>query len=576
MKKFFLFSLLIASLSACGSGDDSSPPGPVTYTIFVAESGVRAPVRVAINGEVSQTLQAGQRLEYTSQHAPSEWDWQVESLSKLQGCAQSGSLQQRNMIEITCQDSLWFFGGGNSWADQGDLGWYSTDGTATGTWRIEDPTLRPYKQDVFSNGLRILEKEDDGDADAKRFWLTDGSSEGTSPAPWSEADIRSLVNVSEDLYLLRVSETQGSTIQRITNGESEPSHYISLPDLDEGLGYEDLIAMQHGLVIIVSSAGEEAAWPAKQVGQFYMSEFSSTGSLFGPFPLLRMGVTPFSHRLEKEASAYVTWSDGGKDSEGQPYEGDVMVVDRSQSSPRYVGLPPVSAGDFESISFDPRGIVDGKLVASLTYDLEGVTGSCLSLYLLEGEEWELLRDFCDDPNPQYWRSVKLDGAMLYGITEQSNGASRISIMPDVLEPLNVQSLAEGQLEGWPDRVLSGDGQIYIRTLDDEPDAAGFAPWMGAYRARVYSLDLNSLNVTLLANGLTPSAFGFAGFTLSYPYTMNGKLIFGLASKEAGFEPWVTDGSKAGTRLMTELLPGVGHGLDPMFMDLFRGFTFWYN
>ncbi|MDX1756090.1 MAG: hypothetical protein R3175_08540 [Marinobacter sp.] len=576
MKPFCLIFPLVALLSACGSGDSSSSPEPETYTIAIAESGVRAPVQVAINGEQPHRMQVGQSMEYTSHQAPSSWDWQVRSLSRLQGCAPSDISPRPLTIEIVCQDSLWFIGGGNRAAYQGDLGWYVTDGTRAGTSRLEDPSLAPYGRDVFSDGLRVLEKSDTEDPLTKRFWVTDGSNEGTYPATWSTNEIRAVASVSQTLYLLRVSDSQGSGILRLVDGEAAPTQYLSLPELDEGQVYNDLVAIRHGLVVKVGSTAEERPWPANQAGRFFVTDFASPGSLAGPFPLFEMGTTVYAQRVETEAGAYLSWSDDGADEHDQHLDGNVIVVDESVGSPRSVGLPPVSPSSMEPADFEPLGLVDGRLVASQSYYVEGVAGRCVLLFVLQDQGWEQLHDFCGGTDPMYWRTVHLEEGMLYGISERLETGLQVSVVRDVMEPGSVESVAAGRLEGQPARVIAGGNLLYVQTLDDVSGGTDMAPFQSVHQARVYRLDSVSLRPLLLAEGLSPSVFGTTGFALSRPYTMHGNLLFGLAQEESGFEPWVTDGSVSGTRLLKDLLPGQGHGLDPFHMDLRRGYVMWFD
>lgn len=59
-----------------------------------------------------------------------------------------------------------------------------------------------------------------------------------------------------------------------------------------------------------------------------------------------------------------------------------------------------------------------------------------------------------------------------------------------------------------------------------------------------------------------------------PVTSDGKLLFTGKTDQAGQEPWITDGTTAGTRMLSDVAPGTGSS-NPSTAFQFNGYTYFY-
>lgn len=557
-----LCSLVVLTGCPLTSPDTASSEDKTEYReIHLSAKGARAAAEVQFKDGDTVILKAGDTFIPPPGTPINVDELKITATTGLQVCfidtdASGNGMGPQPTLFLSCQDKLWFPGG----ADPIDSisfdnhGWYTTDGTPEGTVQLTSRYhFQPLRDDSRRKSSPFLHHHNKiilyNSGSEPEYWLSDGTDSDLVLADWSKYEPALVTSDGYTLYLLLHSEDGEVSINTLTGFESAPSHFATLPELEERNRWDVLALL--GEHILAGTADSK----------YYAIPVNSPTEIEGPFHI----------------PGYRTWLSINNDPMVRSH---LLVTDTKGDEPAF-GLLASSGNKLMHRSLtspvenmersNALGFVEKELAITVRYAPEE-DSYCEALYVLTGRDWQLGKDFCASHTGFRWHSLRLDGRSLYfnakaehdDIYPEQYAAVH---MPDLWEPHSVQVVDPAEVDGSPFlHVPAGDTNfIYtIKYQDPEP----MAPRLLLPFAKLYAVKHADEPPVLLAEGHTLGIFGHVatGVGAANQPVIGNRLVFALATASYGLEPWSSDGTAESTNLLKDLNPGEAFGLHPMLIS----------
>lgn len=464
---------------------------------------------------------------------------------------------------VAALGKMWFFGRPSS-DDAYDL--YSTDGTPAGTVKhglTAALQIDSTSQIVGGAGTRLVVVNDD------LLFLTDGTAPGTSSRTMSAASRYALVNGK----VIYASGTSGEV--RVTNGVSDTT-LVTAPSAAFSF------ASSGTLAVFMTSGSPSKIWAsdgssagtgivsdaAANFGLAYMGDVAS-GSIFsagsnllktngsaGGTSLFAVTFNSVEASVTAGGAVYFIASAGATGTEVYRTDGTAVgtavVIDKT---------PGTGSGAQGGL-----GVVGSQALASLR---TATVGS--DLYAISGTSVSGVKSFARATKSSYPMSGVpfMEGALFTSdqvrVAYAPMGGTAVDVGAAVLGASErVQDIFVLGTSGFFISDLSGshvklfrtngaaDGSTVVETLSGHEFYCAVPFKNGRLLVTDSSAmsrrELRFFNGTTLSGALTAADSGC-------PTVFNGKAYFPGGTDAAGTEPWVTDGTVAGTRQVQDLNPG---------------------
>ncbi len=458
-------------------------------------------------------------------------------------------------LQIVCEDKQFFVAGESfplSSAKSGTRKLYITDGTPEGTKaltaQVPDITASPHPISNYS--LRL--------GNALFFKLgtewerSDGTPGGTMPAAWGSATTADVSPHDGALYLLQTQADGSAIITAVYHPDDTPSLIAQLPD-STSQQYQYLYALDSGVLLIRENKTSGGAQ------SLIFVPYDSSATPPPPWPYFSStAVGP----VETGTSLFLGM---GKNSAGV---GTLFMSDGTENGTRYISLPIAQPEE-------PRFI--GHVGHQQIFEIDDKTSGQPGLYALDQGNWStLIADACAGKSSKPLSTRSLSGSRLTyscAVTD-SNG---------VIQGEDVWQVRDLNQSTTPIRLFSYDqafdGAYYtVSRLIESHEIQATESCPLAPRSCQKNLIFSSVSLTSeTSSGLqqiysTTAEISMLGY-MPYLYSLSAAnrqpsigpyLLFKSYDSAHGWEPWTTDGTAAGTRLLIDSNPGPNDGVASFF------------
>lgn len=538
------FFLTLTLLSAC---TDSSSPADSSYTISYLDRGLSYPVEILVNGQAKRVV-PGQALK-TSVEGGGKLELSVRSHSPLVQCG----FRSRGETEISlapdsvrhavldCEFVDFLLNTHlNSSMDAIEESTFVSGGFPDSTRRFwPDGTAMPIGR--FGNNLLFRTNDQTG---IQYLWSNSETLELRQTA-WSDEGLQAVALGDDGIFLLYVDDSGQGELRTSQSMVSTATLLSALPTLQADLHYSDL-GVRNGQVVISARGSVDG----NDTIQFFLVSPDQPQEIQGPLS------------AEGELTRFYGDIQSGVFVEEYDKEKQEGWLHGLSVASQKIGKWQVPEENVQSLSLWRQR--SGSPAVGVRY-LDGNGNGCASLYRFANQEWQLLRDFCDDHSQVevlYWdvweKTLHLYAAAASGSVIAAEPS--LVVVPDI-DQFQQDALVvdANRFEGRIIDSLVTYGGGYFYTVADLPEGCPQAPWLCVQEGRLYHFSEKAAPaVSNVFEGRYLSGLLLGGPPIvSQPWPVAERVLFNSATIEQGSELWRSDGTTEGTYLLKEVIPGSG-------------------
>lgn len=563
MKRTFaitLVTLITVILSACGGSSSGSGDAEAT----ISATGLQGTVEITRQSGGTDagvtTLTSSQTSDQlTLNNNGGNVTLTITSEPLLQACYFDDAGKQitvtnhtpASRIQISCEDKILFVAGEGypyGGSETGVRRLYMTDGTPEGTTALTTEVPDLSSSHLPTSNFRPRLGTDLFFKLGSQWEQTDGTPGGTHPVAWGSATTIDITKHESVLYLLQ-SQTDGTAIVTVIHqADDTPGIVTQLPD-SSTQKYLALYAMDTGFLMLRESRSTggaksllfvpyDSSTPAPAAWPFYSTDYvgpTTTGS-----------------------NAFVGM---GTDSSSN---GVLFVSDGTETGTGYVSLP---------ISQPARPMLIGHVGAQMVFEIDNRISGHPGLYGLTGRTWTTLDATpCAGKSSKKLSLISLSGSQLTYSCAVTDSKGDI-LGEDVWQTSDIDKTAPTLLFSYPhgfDGAYFAGGHLIEMHLNTLATPCPMAPWICQ---KELVLSAATINPVSPSSGLTQiysatGAISILGYDLPLflsteedaSLAIGPYLLFKSYDSAHGWEPWVTDGTAEGTRMLVDSNPGPDDGV----------------
>lgn len=532
--------LTLTLLSACT--ESSSSPADSRYTVSYLDRGLSYPVELLANGEVKRLI-PGQAFE-TSVEGGGKLQLSIQSHSPLVQCGfrsrgkteTSLSPDSDRHAVLDCEFVDFLLNVHPMGTVENDT--LVSDGFPDSTRQfLPDGTAFPIGR--FGSNLLFRIEDQSG----FQYMWSDADTLALRQTAWSNEVPRAVALGDDEIFLLYADDSGQGELRVSQSMVSAETPLLVFPSLEGNLRYNDLGIRDGQIVISTWGSVDE-----NSVVQFFLVSPDQPQEILGPLSTqgeltrfygdIRSGV--FATEYDRETQE--GWLHG------------LSVASQM------IGKWRVPEGNVQSLSLWRQR--SGSPVVGVRYLDENEHG-CASLYRFTNQEWQLLRDFCDDHSQVdvlYWnvwnKTLHMSATAVSGSLISTE--PELVVVPDIDQfQQNVSVIDSNGFEGRIIDSLVTFGGGYFYTVADLPEGCPMAPWLCIQEGRLYHFSKKRApSVSKVFEGYYVSGLLLGGKPIvSRPWPVAERVLFNASTLEQGSDLWRSDGTSEGTYLLKKVIPG---------------------
>lgn len=535
--------LALTLLSACT--ESSSSPADSSYTISYLDRGLSYPVELLVGGKVERLI-PGQAFE-TSVEGGGKLQVSIQSHSPLVQCgfrdkgdteisleADSGrhAVLDCEFVDFLESVSL------NSSTNAVERKTFVYDGFPDSTRQFL-PDGNGFPLGRFGNNLLFRTEDQSG----FQYLWSDADTLTLRQTAWSNEVPRAVALGDDEIFLLYADDSGQGELRVSQSMVSAETPLLVLPALEGNLRYNDLGIRDGQIVISTWGSVDE-----NSVVQFFLVSPDQPQEILGP--LSTQGeLTRFYGDIR--SGVFVTEYDR------ETQEGWLHGLSVAS---QMIGKWRVPEDNVQSLMLWRQR--SGGPVVGVGYLDENEHG-CASLYRFTNQQWQLLRDFCDDHSQVdvlYWnvwnKTLHMSATAVSGSLIPNEPA--LVVVPDIDQfQQNVSVIDSNRFEGRIIDSLVTFGGGYFFTVADLPEGCPMAPWICIQEGRLYHFSKKRApSVSNVFEGHYVSGLLLGVKPLvSQPWPVAERVLFNASTLEQGSDLWRSDGTPEGTYLLNKVIPG---------------------
>jgi ELWxxDGT repeat protein len=445
---------------------------------------------------------------------------------------------------------------------------WRSDGTSDGTVRVADVSARqwPISQLTAAGGAvyfvvdqATFDEARGDEVDHRQLWTSDGTAGGTrlvaalNPATLHLLPPHNLFHFNGSLYFTADSGMHGDQLYR-TDGTAEGT--VALTNVPGGIFPHDPIVLDGTLYFSVNDGVHgDLLWKSDGTPE---GTTPIIGALGGRSPTLFKGAIYYSARTNPTNQAYQVWKTDGT------AEGTVQITDLNTGS--FFGLSPSNFTVFkDALYFSGNDGVHGNQL----WKSDGTTAGTEMLTNISGSGFSYYGPLTIFKDTLYFQFAVASGVQLWktdGTAAGTTLVARLNVSNRPREMIDVNGtlfiLISDDAHGGIDRLWTSDGTTsgtvalvsmpIIRDLIDYNGTLFFEANDGVHGYQLWKSDGTAAGTDMVTNvnptqwlGLSPGPLTIA----------DGRLLFAGTDGVNGQELWVSDGTADGTVMVADLNPG---------------------
>lgn len=531
--RLFPLFLVFISLSGCGGGGSNQPAAtPLSISASGIEGGVV--LRRASTGE-EWTITENGTVSIADFVLDGDIEISVKPTSALQVCRINGqsdsvTIRATDSIDIECDNKILFVSLAGFKLEVADSKLWLVGGNGE-TQALAEGRIISLFSKIGLYHYFDLDNE---------LWRTDGTMEGTVPVELDGKAFSSSVLdfIRDDNSFFFIAK--------------DPDEKAFLYEVDSGGVINPILVPERIDISELSIAKVENNYVFynRNEKRFFTID---TNGLISSMLVLEETETPISTLVYDNELLILTM-----------FEDGVRKLRSLSGADSQFKIIPLPTSTETPITADIYG--DNTLLFNATQE-EGEDKACKIIYRYKEAVFEVLVDYCNQrTNFTHYATTYHDDRLL--ILERANSNSELYDLLELdLSSLTQQTLASAfDIKGGVSEMTPTNNFLFMKSRTSiEQDCSNFI--LCNYLLRYYALSYQTGEIVELVDSNIESGRHWFisvihGLNAFKKATIFDRVFFQYTHVEFGLEPWVTDGTVAGTKIVKDIKPGAEYGLFP--------------